>query len=61
MNRWPQIRLMGSQIAQDTLTGVTVPLSALPLASFGVASGLGAITKPGVTLSVDLSMGHLPD
>ena len=36
---------MGTNIAQDTLAGVTVAFIALPLAlGFGVASGLGAIT-----------------
>ena len=45
MNPWPRIRIMGNNIAQDTLAGVTVAFIALPLAlGFGVASGLGAIT-----------------
>ncbi len=45
MNPWPRIRIMGSNIAQDTLAGITVAFIALPLAlGFGVASGLGAIT-----------------
>jgi len=45
MNPWPRIRIMGSNIAQDTLAGITVSFIALPLAlGFGVASGLGAIT-----------------
>ncbi len=45
MNPWPRIRVMGNNIAQDTLAGVTVAFIALPLAlGFGVASGLGAIT-----------------
>jgi len=45
MNPWPRIRLMGTNIAQDTLAGITVAFIALPLAlGFGVASGLGAIT-----------------
>jgi SulP family sulfate permease len=45
MNPWPRIRIMGSNIAQDALAGVTVAFIALPLAlGFGVASGLGAIT-----------------
>jgi len=36
---------MGTNVAQDTLAGVTVAFIALPLAlGFGVASGLGAIT-----------------
>jgi SulP family sulfate permease len=44
-NPLPRIRLMGTNIAQDTLAGVTVAFIALPLAlGFGVASGLGAIT-----------------
>lgn len=44
-NPWPRIRVMGSNVAQDTLAGVTVAFIALPLAlGFGVASGLGAIT-----------------
>lgn len=44
-NPWPRIRVMGSNIAQDTLAGITVAFIALPLAlGFGVASGLGAIT-----------------
>lgn len=44
-NPWPRIRIMGTNIAQDTLAGVTVAFIALPLAlGFGVASGLGAIT-----------------
>ena len=45
MNPWPRIRIMGSNIAQDTLAGITVAFIALRLAlGFGVASGLGAIT-----------------
>ena len=45
VNPWPRIRIMGSNVAQDTLAGVTVAFIALPLAlGFGVASGLGAIT-----------------
>ncbi len=45
MNPWPRIRIMGTNVAQDTLAGVTVAFIALPLAlGFGVASGLGAIT-----------------
>ncbi len=45
MNPWPRIRIMGTNIAQDTLAGITVAFIALPLAlGFGVASGLGAIT-----------------
>lgn len=45
MNPWPRIRIMGNNIAQDALAGVTVAFIALPLAlGFGVASGLGAIT-----------------
>lgn len=36
---------MGTNVAQDTLAGITVAFIALPLAlGFGVASGLGAIT-----------------
>ncbi len=45
MNPWPRIRIMGTNVAQDTLAGITVAFIALPLAlGFGVASGLGAIT-----------------
>ena len=45
VNPWPRIRIMGSNIAQDSMAGVTVAFIALPLAlGFGVASGLGAIT-----------------
>ena len=45
INPWPRIRIMGSNIAQDSMAGVTVAFIALPLAlGFGVASGLGAIT-----------------
>ncbi len=45
MNPWPRIRIMGTNLAQDTLAGITVAFIALPLAlGFGVASGLGAIT-----------------
>ena len=44
-NPWPRIRIMGSNLAQDTMAGITVAFIALPLAlGFGVASGLGAIT-----------------
>lgn len=44
-NPWPRIRLMGTNLAQDTMAGITVAFIALPLAlGFGVASGLGAIT-----------------
>ena len=45
INPWPRIRIMGTNVAQDTLAGITVAFIALPLAlGFGVASGLGAIT-----------------
>ena len=45
INPWPRIKIMGTNVAQDTLAGVTVAFIALPLAlGFGVASGLGAIT-----------------
>ena len=45
INPWPRIRIMGSNLAQDSMAGVTVAFIALPLAlGFGVASGLGAIT-----------------
>jgi sulfate permease, SulP family len=45
INPWPRIRIMGTNLAQDSLAGVTVAFIALPLAlGFGVASGLGAIT-----------------
>lgn len=45
VNPWPRIKIMGTNVAQDTLAGVTVAFIALPLAlGFGVASGLGAIT-----------------
>jgi SulP family sulfate permease len=44
-NPWPRIRVMGTNVGQDVLAGVTVAFIALPLAlGFGVASGLGAIT-----------------
>ncbi len=44
-NPWPRIRIMGTNVAQDTMAGITVAFIALPLAlGFGVASGLGAIT-----------------
>lgn len=44
-NPWPRIRIMGTNLAQDTMAGLTVAFIALPLAlGFGVASGLGAIT-----------------
>lgn len=44
-NPWPRIRIMGTNLAQDTMAGITVAFIALPLAlGFGVASGLGAIT-----------------
>ncbi len=44
-NPWPSIRIMGTNLAQDTMGGITVAFIALPLAlGFGVASGLGAIT-----------------
>ncbi len=44
-NPMPRIRKMGSNLAQDTMAGITVAFIALPLAlGFGVASGLGAIT-----------------
>ena len=44
-NPLPRLRIMGNNIAQDTLAGITVAFIALPLAlGFGVASGLGAIT-----------------
>ena len=45
VNPWPRIRIMGSNLAQDSMSGITVAFIALPLAlGFGVASGLGAIT-----------------
>ena len=45
INPWPRIRIMGSNLAQDSMAGVTGAFIALPLAlGFGVASGLGAIT-----------------
>jgi SulP family sulfate permease len=45
INPWPRIRIMGTNLAQDSMAGVTVAFIALPLAlGFGVASGLGAIT-----------------
>jgi len=44
-NPWPRIRMMGTNITQDVMAGITVAFIALPLAlGFGVASGLGAIT-----------------
>ena len=44
-NPLPRILLMGTNIRQDLLSGITVAFIALPLAlGFGVASGLGAIT-----------------
>jgi SulP family sulfate permease len=45
VNPWPRIRIMGTNLAQDSMAGITVAFIALPLAlGFGVASGLGAIT-----------------
>lgn len=45
INPWPRIRIMGTNLAQDSMAGITVAFIALPLAlGFGVASGLGAIT-----------------
>jgi len=42
---WPRIRIMGTNLVQDSMAGITVAFIALPLAlGFGVASGLGAIT-----------------
>lgn len=32
-NPWPRIRLMGTNIAQDTMAGITVAFLALPLIS----------------------------
>ncbi len=44
-NPWPRIRMMGTNVTQDVMAGITVAFIALPLAlGFGVASGLGAIT-----------------
>lgn len=44
-NPWSRIRMMGTNVAQDVMAGITVAFIALPLAlGFGVASGLGAIT-----------------
>ena len=47
-NPWPRIRLMGTNLAQDTMAGVTVAFIALPLAlGFGVASGLRKAANQG--------------
>jgi SulP family sulfate permease len=45
LNPWHNVRLMGTNVRLDLLSGLTVAVIALPLAlAFGVASGLGAIT-----------------
>ncbi|MBT5021002.1 MAG: SulP family inorganic anion transporter [Planctomicrobium sp.] len=41
-NPWPNVRVMGTNVSNDLLAGLTVAVIALPLAlAFGVASGLG--------------------
>ena len=53
-NPWPRIKIMGTNVSQDVLAGVTVAFIALPLAlGFGVASGLGPLQGSGEPSRVD--------